>query len=1259
MSIDRGLELAYRFLERVDEYDEWQDGDPTWVAATRTGRDEAITLLAGHLGQSADGHFEWPRLAALIGRLRYLRYLDPWPGAPEPDRLDLDAARDLLLAAARLDPDQDEVYQLTLVLNDQLDLDSRPADLDEFITWSSLLLEGPPGDPPEEEETDLRHALACAFFDRAESGTASRMADLEAAIEHLDIVLIAASPEQRTIVLTSLVHACWLRLDGDASDYELVDRMVGYGTRLWPLLGPDDDEREACGFYLACGIQEQMIRPSARYDAASVELAVHVLTELTARLAGSPQTDMYLVAEAGLGLFLVSRGEHAGSAADLSAAAVHVLRAARSLPIDDPEWSGVTQTVAANMATLVNFGLLTGPEHIDLAIGLLRAALANPAADPERVAMTRAALGTTLATRGAGRRGRDIADGISELIAAHDTAPTGSKVRAMIGWNLGSMLLTRYFQSRNRQDAQAARFYLAMVDDELAKRPDALSDLMADSGAITTAVRGLAAATAGLDGDVTAFSEAADCLRQALAALPSGHPLRPRMRGDLGLVLALSATQGHGNADEIREARRELDAAAAELPSGSVGHDLARLRTGAALAAVGLMSADVRAAREGVAYLTDLYDQLDSGTLAHERLAAEIGMLYDGLYGLTSRTVDLDAARSWLDRACARFERHPGDPWHAQTLVWLARLRRIAEVGQAGGSAEDRAADDRATDDRATDDGATKDGAARTGLAALRVRVRDVLLQTGTVNALATARAAAADAAEIASWCLDDKDPALAVEAVELGRGLVLHAATSVGTLPDLLAEAGYDALADEWRAEATDETPTGPWADGSPTAGYDGDGLQGYAFLLADGALIAPSDLRERTLAALAGPMEERLLTASAPARIAAALTRVGADALVYLLPAAAGRPIRTVLIPADGTGPTEVAMPRVPAAPLTEYLSAHADLLADDGQGMAIQRWAPALEELCSWAWPAVVAPLLAALSRELSRELPRLVLVPAGHLSLVPWHAARFPDGAGGWRYACAEAVFSYAASGRQFAEVSHRAVLPAQSRPVIVADPTGHLAGAILEARAIRECFYPDARYLGAASHQAATAGPGALGRGEPAEVLATMPSATEPGASVLHLAVHADVGSGGQESSFLHLADGQPLTLDRILRQAVRRPPGAAGGLVGLVACRSDLAATDYDEALTLATAFLAAGAATVVGARWEIRDEYAAVLMYMFHHFLRRADLAPADALRRAQLWMLDPRRRVPEEMPPELRAKVSSRLDQVLYWAGFTHQGR
>ncbi|WP_443033923.1 CHAT domain-containing protein [Streptomyces sp. AD681] len=103
----------------------------------------------------------------------------------------------------------------------------------------------------------------------------------------------------------------------------------------------------------------------------------------------------------------------------------------------------------------------------------------------------------------------------------------------------------------------------------------------------------------------------------------------------------------------------------------------------------------------------------------------------------------------------------------------------------------------------------------------------------------------------------------------------------------------------------------------------------------------------------------------------------------------------------------------------------------------------------------------------------------------------------------------------------------------------------------------------------------------------------------------------------------------------------------------------DVSSRGYDEAYSLATAFLTAGAHTVLGTLWPVPDEETSLLMYMTHHYLRREALPPGQALRRAQLWMLDPQRRVPPEMPARLAVRARYiRSANLVGWAGFTHQG-
>jgi CHAT domain-containing protein len=207
---------------------------------------------------------------------------------------------------------------------------------------------------------------------------------------------------------------------------------------------------------------------------------------------------------------------------------------------------------------------------------------------------------------------------------------------------------------------------------------------------------------------------------------------------------------------------------------------------------------------------------------------------------------------------------------------------------------------------------------------------------------------------------------------------------------------------------------------------------------------------------------------------------------------------------------------------------------------------------------------------------------------------------------------------------------------------------------LEAEALRAVFYPDATLLGRRAPRAT-----------PQRVLDALPSRRgRPGAALIHLACHAQTAPSPAGSHLRLTADSgrpaeEPLPVDQILRQAGRRPPGAPGGLVVLAACVSDLSVTDYDEALTLASAFLTAGAVTVVGTRWPVADLSTAIMMFMFHHYLN-AGLPPAQALGQAQGWMLDAGRQAPAGMPAMLADAIARQdLGELAAWAAFTHQGR
>lgn len=121
--------------------------------------------------------------------------------------------------------------------------------------------------------------------------------------------------------------------------------------------------------------------------------------------------------------------------------------------------------------------------------------------------------------------------------------------------------------------------------------------------------------------------------------------------------------------------------------------------------------------------------------------------------------------------------------------------------------------------------------------------------------------------------------------------------------------------------------------------------------------------------------------------------------------------------------------------------------------------------------------------------------------------------------------------------------------------------------------------------------------------------------------------------------------------------AARRSPGSLG-LVSLAACSTHLAGRGYDQAVTLATVFLVAGASSTVDALWRVPDRDTALLMLAFHDHLLRRGLPPRDALRAAQRWLRDPDREPFADLPAQLRRSTAEGAATLAGWAGFVHVG-
>jgi CHAT domain-containing protein len=278
-------------------------------------------------------------------------------------------------------------------------------------------------------------------------------------------------------------------------------------------------------------------------------------------------------------------------------------------------------------------------------------------------------------------------------------------------------------------------------------------------------------------------------------------------------------------------------------------------------------------------------------------------------------------------------------------------------------------------------------------------------------------------------------------------------------------------------------------------------------------------------------------------------------------------------------------------------------------------------------------------------------RLVLVPVGDLGLVPWHAARRPVAGGALRYTCQDAVISYAASARQFTESCRTSHRPWRSAAALVRVPGSRLFFASQEVEGIHRCHYPEGILLGGRDRRSPPVTAEA--------VRALLPRPGAAGVSVLHLGCHAQPALRPVDGQLL-LGNGDTLSMRDILHQGRARPRDTPGCLVVLAACGSDLTGGSHDEALTLATSFLAAGAVGAIGARWPVDDLPTLAFMIMFHHYLNSGYDDPSTALRAAQSWMLSQDRTFPAEFDPKIAEMAcTTDLARVESWAAFTYQGQ
>ncbi len=330
------------------------------------------------------------------------------------------------------------------------------------------------------------------------------------------------------------------------------------------------------------------------------------------------------------------------------------------------------------------------------------------------------------------------------------------------------------------------------------------------------------------DGDEFTDSGVAE-MRAVLDALPPSHPHRAHVRVELGTALITQVMSAAG-ADGFAEAVDHLDGGVDDLPSGHPRRPEMLLRAARGHLVIALSRQDRAAAEHGMRIADlGLAEEPDaSGTRVRLAFFAAVARYVNGQI-----TRDL----RWFTEAASRLEvlladdSTPLNPdIESGIRMMLAMTRR--EEGR-------------------------REAAREAGLGALWAHGKAVLLQTGSGRALARARSVYPSAEQIIDWHVLDGDLEGAVAALELGRGLVLHAATSAADLPSLLEDLGYGELAAEWRA-APAAYGTWPWERHQELPGL----------LTEQGGLVAPTELGRRALAALVYSAAETRLLSPRPRR-------------------------------------------------------------------------------------------------------------------------------------------------------------------------------------------------------------------------------------------------------------------------------------------------------------------------------------------------------------------------------------------------------
>ncbi|MGW0198998.1 CHAT domain-containing protein [Nonomuraea sp. NPDC003201] len=1138
---------------------------------------------------------------------------------------DLTAARERILTALAMTPDEHEhrpgrLHTLGNVLECLTRERGDPADLDEAVRVRDEALAAPSCGAPSRAVllTGAGNTVQLRYHTRYDP------ADLGAALAYHEQALAAAESDGlRAAARTNLstCHADRFQLTGQPGDLAAGIEHAEEALRLTP---EGDPEGTARASNLAFMLRSRYDRLGDADDLdRAIELALNALSGSSAR--GFTRAALL----GNLGAALHTSHRHRGGSDALDQAVTFLREAVRLVPRPGDDLARWKNNLGNALSSLYLRDM--DLRHLDEAISHLRGAveLTPSPRHPHLAARLHNLAGSLHRRVGSTGDFTDLSEAINGYASAAEAAPAGQRLFAAANAGLGTALGLRFALRGNGEDLDAAIYRLGLALAAVSPTdPDRLTWLVNLADQLIRRFQHTR--------ERASLDQAIELLVLAANATAQDHPYLSLRLETYGRALAMRfeayADPADGDAAVVQCERAER-AARNAVDRGTALHVLGDVLQ-ARYERAGESADDLRRAGEA---LEKAVRTLPATHPDHALTLRSLGIAIRFRAAARQDSRAADRAVRLLKRA-AKSGSRLGRP-DTVTLMELATAYRVRS-GLPDDPERQRL---------------NRIRSRRTGRDALRACREEVMLQPSTADGLVVTRRAARHGAAVISWCLEDVAVTEAVEAMETARGLVHWAAMFTGSAGDRLREARHGDLAARWEAEQARAFELRRASGRSGAA--DAPGIE-----------PVPSQLRDEVVRVLASE-EQRAASGLGAAysadAVRAALADASADALVYLLPGTAGRSGYAVVLPREGV-PRRLVLDgfrAVSGGKLSTYVETYNRLLvatateAQDGDndetGSQLDRqevvdtWTAALHELCDWAWNAVMAPVLASI-RDLSPAPgdapPRLVIVPTGHAALVPWHAARTRTGNGGHRYAVEEAVIGYAASAQLFCETARRGRPAMDGRALIVGNPTFSLQFAEAETRQIHRLCYPAGRYIGP---------PRAAGdvRVTPDLVLSELSGPESAAFPVIHLACHGYAAADPARSR-LALADRRPLTVERLLAHGRASRRRDAGPLVVLSACASGMSTDDFDEMMTLATAFLIAGASAAVGSLWIVDDRNTADLMTTFHHVLTSDRRDPLDALRAAQIEMIEAGRRTAP--PPGRRS-----LGDPYCWAAFTHQGR